>query len=265
MKSILFIYTIVHSTNSLAQEKLDTIFYNDEWNVTTNIDSVTFYRIVTKLKSNYKVDDYYKNNILQMTGFYSSIDKEVKDGNFKFFYSSGKLESEGLYVNNLKEGEWKTYKDDKLWILANYMNDSLHGSFTSYYKNGEVKRFDIYSHGKLKNGVCYDQKGNDTTYYDFIIMPEFIGGEEMYKYIYREVVYPLAAREHNIEGTVIVRFYIDEKGDVRNPKIISNTNALLNNSVMELFESMPKWNCGRKDGDYVKYILTLPVVFNLDE
>ena len=64
--------------------------------------------------------------------------------------------------NGFRTGEWKKYYNSgKVFILANYVNDTLEGQVISYYKNGNVQAENVYVAGKL-NGVSkqFDIKGS---------------------------------------------------------------------------------------------------------
>jgi antitoxin component YwqK of YwqJK toxin-antitoxin module len=64
--------------------------------------------------------------------------------------------------NGYKVGKWeKFYASGKLFIEANYINDTLNGDVTSFYKNGKTQAENVYIAGKL-NGISkqYDIKGN---------------------------------------------------------------------------------------------------------
>jgi len=63
--------------------------------------------------------------------------------------------------NGYKSGEWtKYYTSGKVFIIADYVNDTLQGTVTSYYKNGRKQAENDYIGGKL-NGISkqYDIKG----------------------------------------------------------------------------------------------------------
>ena len=50
-----------------------------------------------------------------------------------YFYRNGKIKAEGLFVDNLMEGEWKFYKQTgRLWQVGNYTNGKKNGSFIKY-------------------------------------------------------------------------------------------------------------------------------------
>lgn len=247
-----------------AQQKLDTIFYNKNWNVTQIKDSIAFYRVITKINGKFNVKDYYSNKILQMTGTYASVEKGIREGYFKYYDEFGKISSEGSFKKNLKIGVWKSYKKNKLWTKTNYVNDTIHGDFVVYYPNGTIKRNEVYKKGEFKVGLCYSQNGNDTTYFPFKISPEFRGGEEeMMKSLSYHTEYPKTAIENKIEGKVIVRFCIDYDGSITDASVISNTPDILNQSALNCLKKLPSWNPGKVDGEPVRVYFTLPIVFKL--
>ena len=64
--------------------------------------------------------------------------------------------------NGYKTGEWKKYyASGRVFITANYVNDTLNGKVISYYKNANIQAENDYINGML-NGVSkqYDIKGN---------------------------------------------------------------------------------------------------------
>ena len=201
-----------------------------------------------------------------MIGTYASIEQDIKDGYFKYFDEFGELFEEGFYLNNLKEWIWRSYVNGKLWLEINYLNDKYNGTFTSFYRNGYIKRKDYFENGNFKMGNCYDKNGNDTLYYPFRIPPVFKGGEEkMYKYLSENVNYPHDAKKYGIEGKVIVKFYIDENGKIVNTTVISKTAEILNRSAIKCVNEMPNWFPGLQDGEKVKVGYTIPIIFKLDK
>jgi hypothetical protein len=85
------------------------------------------------------------------------------------------------------------------------------------------------------------------------VMPTFPGGvAELMKYLSKNIRYPKVARENGLEGKVIVKFYIDVDGSVKEPEILKVINTF------------PKWTPGFNNGKAVKSYYTLPVTFKLD-
>jgi protein TonB len=74
--------------NGYAQ-KLDTIFYDSSWKETPKNNS-SFYRILTKTEEGkFSVIDYFKTGEVQMTGTLKSLNPDVKDGEFIWYYLNG--------------------------------------------------------------------------------------------------------------------------------------------------------------------------------
>lgn len=97
--------------------------------------------------------------------------------------------------------------------------------------------------------------------------PEFPGGEiALMKYISDNVKYPRSARRNKIEGKVMVRFIIDEKGKVCEVKVVSKPIGWgLEKAAIEVVEGMPDWKPGKRNGKEVKVAYILPVRFTLSE
>jgi antitoxin component YwqK of YwqJK toxin-antitoxin module len=76
-----------------------------------------------------------------------------------FEYSSG--EPEGQTVNNKREGEWKTfYSNGKIKALENYKNDTLEGSNFSYGPNGNLRAKSFYHKGiMIDSFIMYHSNG----------------------------------------------------------------------------------------------------------
>lgn len=91
MKLIITILTLFLAQKTFAQ-KLDTIWYNNKWGKTQQVSARHYSRVIEKLATDkYKVKDYYETGSLQMEGFFSSIDPDIKDGEFKYWYRRSKM------------------------------------------------------------------------------------------------------------------------------------------------------------------------------
>ncbi len=91
-------------------------------------------------------------------------------------------------------------------------------------------------------------------------MPEFPGGKaEMYKFIRKNLVIPVLAKEMNESMNAIVQFIIDKNGNVRDVKIIRSSSAIINTSAINVVNEMPKWKPGKVRGQSVSVIFKLPI------
>ena len=95
-------------------------------------------------------------------------------------------------------------------------------------------------------------------------MPEFPGGQaELQKYLIRNLHYPASAYEAGVEGTVYVKFVIDETGKVGDAQIIRGLGGELDAEALRVVKAMPDWIPGRQRGKPVKTLYTLPINFKL--
>jgi len=95
-------------------------------------------------------------------------------------------------------------------------------------------------------------------------MPVFPGGDSLlFKNIYSNIKYPDAAKENGIEGKVIVKFIIDEEGNVKNPVITRSASPLLDKAAIDAIKSLSKFEPGMQGGKPVRVYFSLPINFKL--
>ena len=78
----------------------------------------------------------------------------LKQGEWKEYYETGELKSQGKYNNGLKIGEWKFYyKNGKIEQTGIYLkNEKPDGEWKWYYENGNLLKEENYSAG-IGNGL----------------------------------------------------------------------------------------------------------------
>ena len=96
-------------------------------------------------------------------------------------------------------------------------------------------------------------------------MPEYRNGGlgNFHKHIQESVEYPQTAMEMGLEGTVIISFVVDKKGNVTSIKILRSIDPLLDNEVIAAIEKSDKWKPGRQTGRPVNVSMVIPVAFEL--
>lgn len=106
----------------------------------------------------YNKDD----KLIKTTKFHSdSIINELYENGYcyEYFNNHGVIQSEGLIENNMKQGNWKFYREDEtLKQIRPYINDTLTGIVKDYWKNGELEGY-----ANIINGV---QNGESVFYYE---------------------------------------------------------------------------------------------------
>lgn len=87
---------------------------------------------------------------------------------------------------------------------------------------------------------------------------------EMLTYIYKNISYPKLARQHGIQGTVVIQFIVSETGENSDFKIIRDIGAGCGEESLRCVSQLPNWVIPPKnDGIPVKMIFNIPVKFKL--
>ncbi len=98
------------------------------------------------------------------------------------------------------------------------------------------------------------------------IMPEYPGGTQaLYSFLAKNIKYPKTAKKNNVEGTVYVKFVVDEDGSVINPVIVRGIGAGCDEEVIRVIKKMPKWKPGEINGKKIAVYYTLPCKFSLNK
>jgi len=205
---ILLVFLV--SVGSIAQhvEK----FYDYKWKE-CEPNAARFYTLTVKTDSGYCRKGYYiRERRLQMVGNYLDSLCKVKNGNFLFYYANSLLESSGKYIQNKKEGLWKSFhnngfmKDSTVyssgkqtgkslsWFPNGYpadstvLNEDRSGIHVSWFDNGVPAAAGRYSSDMKQNGKWkyFHRNGN-------------VSSIEIYK-----------------EGKLINKEYHNENGEILN-------------------------------------------------
>jgi TonB family protein len=197
-----------------------------------------------------------------------SIEGKLNNESKKTFYPSGKIKSEINFKYKKENLSYKTYinwyESGQIKSVINYINDIYDGSLTTFWENGNPKRQDIYKMGKLVEGKCFDEDGNETEYFKYEIFPEFKGGvNSLYSFINKELKYPEEALDNNYTGKVIVYLTINESGKITFTEIIKGNAECLNSEALRIVRNMPEWNPGKLDGEIVVMQIGIPISFYL--
>ena len=106
---------------------------------------------------------------------------------------------------------------------------------------------------KIFNGDDVDQK------------PSFPGGNKaLNKFIASNLRYPDMARMLDKQGTIIVKFVVNETGVLTDIKLAKDSYSLsLGKESLRVVKAMPKWYPGQKNGKAVKVKWSIPITFRL--
>lgn len=142
---------------TVAQNQIDTLYYDKDWKGVENKAFATYFRIIpTSADNNFRKQfrDYYITGELQSEGGFITIDKyddskSVFDGEWVNYYKSGKVEQKGNHIRGKQEGEYTKYKEDGLVAIhAYFKNDKLNGVYTEFSEDGNLCMQVEYSNGE---------------------------------------------------------------------------------------------------------------------
>lgn len=99
---------------------------------------------------------------------------------------------------------------------------------------------------------------------------------ELNEFISTNMKYPKAAMDNGLEGRVVIRFKVDEEGNVTEPTVLTENYSftdstksgnvqpgVLADAAMEVIRKMPKWTPAEKDGKPVAVYYQQPFTFKL--
>ncbi|MCC8145276.1 MAG: energy transducer TonB [Bacteroidales bacterium] len=107
-------------------------------------------------------------------------------------------------------------------------------------------------------------KKDSTSLEELDKMPQFGNGDlDLMLWITKNIKYPTKALKEGIEGTVVTRFCIDAKGNVKDVEVIQSVHPVLDKETVKTLKKMPKWKPGMQDGEAVPVYYSVPVRYRL--
>ena len=88
-------------------------------------------------------------------------------------------------------------------------------------------------------------------------MPSFPGNIQ--EFLRTHLVWPAGSKNKNVEGRVVVKFYIDRNGSCSQFKVLRSLNSSFDAEALRVLKLMPKWNMSSMERGGAWYVL--PVFF----
>jgi outer membrane transport energization protein TonB (TC 2.C.1.1.1) len=156
--------------------------------------------------------------------------------------------------------------------VVNEKTGARHNGMISYSALCDVYKSTHHENGPFSIGDAsisygggnYDEESIPFQLVD--IKPLFNGGtaNAFSEWVNTQLVYPEQAREHGIQGRVILQFTVDANGYVKNVRVLRGVDPLLDEEAVRVVKKSPKWTSGRQDGRAVSVTYTFPVIFVLN-
>lgn len=99
---------------------------------------------------------------------------------------------------------------------------------------------------------------------DIQVYPEFEGGMKAWaKFIQRNLRYPNAAQEVDIQGKVFISFVIEKDGSVSNVTVLKGIGYGCDEEAVRVISKSPKWKPGRQNDQNVRVRYNMPLSFTI--
>ncbi|MFO7828902.1 MAG: energy transducer TonB [Bacteroidales bacterium] len=178
-------------------------------------------------------------------------------------------------INYNKSSTEKKYKIKETGVYHLTIKNNSANPLNALILLSLVDKFEISENKENKTSITKDnikksenseQNETENIYFKVDKMPKFKdkkrGFKDFNEFIKTEMKYPQDALEQKIEGRVYVQFTVDKNGYIKNAKIVRGVQSSLDQEVLRIIYSSPKWEPGIKDGEPVDVVLTFPVEFN---
>lgn len=223
----------------------DTIvkYYNDNWKKVSQEKAKYYRKSFENNEGTWSGLDYFLNGQIKMSGTYKKKKLKKKIGVFVSYYESGMKRSEGEFINNKHDGEWK-------W----------------YHKNGQISSRERYVEDELKHIEYWNEDGSKVKgKLEQEIIAKYPGGDlSLQQYISTHLIYPRAAQENGIQGKVFVKFIIGFDGEIEKSWILSYVDPLLKEEALRVVNNMPKWIPGKAHNLPIRVSFEVPINFILN-
>lgn len=94
--------------------------------------------------------------------------------------------------------------------------------------------------------------------------PTFPGGQKaLGSYLSKNITYPAADREKNLQGKVYVSFIVEPDGKLSKVTAVRGPSETMKAEAVRVMKKSPAWKPGAQNGKYVRVQYTIPINFTL--
>lgn len=203
-------------------------------------------------------------------GFNEAIPQTIsrKNGKFIVYKRNGSKWAEMEFADNVRTGLWKLYDNDSLIKYQLFYNQGkLLGVKEGLMPKETISKYAVRwaSEQKKKQsesigtGVSAWEPATAITWADEA--PRFEGSIQ--QYLREHVRVNAAAKVRDIEGTYVVRFYVENDGRITRVIIEQGKNKELNQELVRVFEDMPRWKPGKHNNKVVSKLTKVSFIYGL--
>lgn len=163
--------------------------------------------------------------------------------------------------------ELRNVKKNKIVQSETYKDEEPYGTWI-YQRGSKTDVLDYSFSLNYDELLCTDSipginnyfENNDTLKYR---APTLEGGEHIFQFIAKAIVYPTFAKENVIEGKVVLRFIITADGAVEQAVIVKGNHIVLDKEAARVIRMLKFANPPMLNGQQKKVCVTFPITFRL--
>jgi protein TonB len=194
-------------------------------------------------------------------------------GTVKTYFLTGQIRNIQSFDNIRKGSPHGTFEswfaNGQLSTHAEYAHGKSIGELRMYYSNGQLKRRELYitTNSFGSTGQCFAENGQPVPFFKFEQMPIYPEGDggslAVIRAIQRRVKYPRDALKAKQAGRVFVSFTVTNTGEVANIKVVKSVFPSIDIVVVEAVQQLKRFVPGQQDGQPVAVSFTVPVTFSI--
>ncbi len=293
MNKYLLIFLLIFTSAIATCQQRDTVYFDYQGNKTTKQYALSYrVRLFDPDMKMYYFMDYNVMGRLSHEGYSSSKGRERKEGQHIWYYDQGKIKATAYFKHNLQFGPYNEFfKDGHYKSSTNYQQGKKNGIYQALFQNGRKDITGQFKNGKKTGTWKYffntpeNSVSAEITYRNDAVIkkkylnedgselketdkaecePQYPGGINALRFIiYRNLKYPDRMKKQGIRGSVIVKFTVDENGDMQNIGINKSVNLYFDNEALRLINlAKKKWVPGRKFNRPASYEMTYLLIFD---
>ena len=142
-------------------------------------------------------------------------------------------------------------------LFAMSLSICLAGTITAQQKNMSMKSYENEVRKDTIDTLGVKKETPEKIICCFPPMPSFPGNIQ--QFLRTHLVWPAGRKNKNIEGKVIVKFYIARDGSCSQFKVLRSLSPSFDAEALRVLKLMPKWNMRSMEGNGTWYVL--PIYF----
>ena len=146
-------------------------------------------------------------------------------------------------------------------LFAMSLSICMAGTVTAQQKNMSMKSYENEVRKDTIDTLEVKKEIPEKIICCFPPMPYFSGNIQ--EFLRTHLVWPAGRKNKNVEGRVIVKFYIDRDGSCSQFKVLRSLKRSFDAEALRVLKLMPKWDMSSMEGNGTWYVL--PVCFEKEK